>query len=447
LLSRSENGNVVGLQELQKLAASASTLPVNRIWFGFFSPTLVYQAGSKTLNATGLDLSNTGDYGFAALQNATKQLVAGGVEVYLSMGGWNYNCYPYLYARYSVGGYGTSTPNYWKIDQYGNGNLNNCVASNQFCYVCEPPSEGTSLNDFVIFPEVNGSTTWQQAASYVASKGSVTWNYNMIPGRPWTDTKTGITTTVPGSDAYLTGNRDPYADFVTLAKEIGATGIDLDYEEMWHADYFKTGPSGGPWTNSQTVYKYAAITQDLIINIKNIAPTLKLSTAAGAAGAWSGNWWGGNLKGIWLQVKQLYPDIMSFMSTGANAGGINVMTYDLSDNEQYYECPDPSCCSLDCQVNFYMGTYTQAGIPANVGYEVGTPAYPDPTHDPSHQLPLSKAMLQTITTTIQPKYPGGFFWELFKAADGQASPTEVAQAICKVLLPGNSRCSGTIPPV
>jgi len=135
------------------------------------------------------------------------------------------------------------------------------------------------------------------------------------------------------------------------------------------------------------------------------------------------------------------------MSTGTNAGGINVMTYDLSDNEQYYECPDPSCCTLECQVQFYMSTYDQAGIPANVGYEVGTPAYPDPTHDPTHQLPLTKAELQTITSTIQPKYSGGFFWELFKAADGQASPTDVAQAVCKVVLPGNSRCSGTIPTV
>jgi len=420
---------------------------VNRIWLGFFSPTMVYEAGSKTLKNTGLGLSTTGDYGFASLANYTKQLIAGGVEVFLSMGGWNYNCYPYLYARYSVGGYGTSTPNYWKIDQYGGGNINNCVESNQWCYVCEPPSEGTSLADFVIFPEPNGSSNWQQAATYVASKGSVQWNYNMIPGRPWTDTKTGITTTVPGTDAFMTGNRDPYADFITLAKEIGASGVDLDYEEMWFADYFKTGPSGGPWQNSQTVYKYAAITQDFIINIKNIAPSLKLSTAAGAAGAWSGNWWGGNLKGIWLQVNQLYPDIIRFMSTGANAGGVNVMTYDLSDNEQYYECPTTDCCTLECQVQFYMSTYDQASIPATVGYEVGTPAYPDPTHDPSHQLPLSTAELATITTNIQPKYSGGFFWELFKSPDGQASPTQVAQAICKVLLPGNSRCSGTIPTV
>ena len=49
-----------------------------------------------------------------------------GVEIYLSMGGWNYNCYPYAYMRYSIGttapdtpgGGGTGGaggPNWWKI--------------------------------------------------------------------------------------------------------------------------------------------------------------------------------------------------------------------------------------------------------------------------------------------------------------------------------------------
>lgn len=47
------------------------------------------------------------------------------------MGGWNYNCFPNAYTRYSVGGYGTTTPNYWKIDQYGGGDVNSCVESNQ----------------------------------------------------------------------------------------------------------------------------------------------------------------------------------------------------------------------------------------------------------------------------------------------------------------------------
>jgi len=247
---------------------------------------------------------------------------------------------------------------------------------------------------------------------------------------------------VPGNTHYISAKRDPYQDLVYLAKDLGASGVDLDYEEMWHADYYKTGPSGGPWQLTQTVYKYAAIAEDIIINIQNIQPSLLFSTAAGAAGAWSGSWWGGNLKGVWLYTNQWFPDVISFMT---KTSGVNVMTYDLSDNEQYYECPTTSCCTLDCQVQFYMSTFTQAGIDANVGYEVGTPAYPNPTEDPSHQLPLTTAELQTITTSTQPTFAGGFMWELYKDADGDATPTQVAQSICNVVLPGNSRCKGTIP--
>jgi len=408
----------------------------------------VYVPGSNTLKYTGLNVSTTGDAGFADLKSAISTLQASGVDVFLSVGGWNYNCFPYLYAYYSVGGYGTSTPNYWKIQQYGGGSLSGCTAANEYCYVCEPPSEGTDLNSFYIFPEPSYSSTWQQAVTFVQNSAGgqpPSWDTSMTPGSKWTDPKTGITTTVPGSNQFIQLKRDPYADMVYLCKDLGANGLDIDYEEFWHADYLKAG--SGPWTLDQTVYKYSAIMQDVIINIKAIYPKLKLSTAAGAVGAWSGNWWGGNMKGVWLETYQWYPSIINFMATGANAGGINVMTYDLSNNEQYYECPQPGICALDQQVAYYMSTYAQAGIPANVGYEVGTPAYPDPTHDPSHQLPLTQAMMNSILSSTQSQFKGGFFWEMYKPnpGPGQVSTTQLAQAICKVVLPGSSRCSGTIP--
>eukprot|EP01106_Pelomyxa_sp_JSP_P000152 TRINITY_DN1021_c0_g1_i1.p2 TRINITY_DN1021_c0_g1~~TRINITY_DN1021_c0_g1_i1.p2 ORF type:complete len:472 (+),score=193.10 TRINITY_DN1021_c0_g1_i1:102-1517(+) len=447
-LTRVTNGQPVGLSELQALAASASKLPITRLFLAFASPTMVYTPGSATLCTTGINASTSSDCGYAAIKSAVTQLRAGGVEVMLSMGGWNYNCFPYLYARYSVGGYGTSTPNYWKIQQYGGGDINNCVASNQYCYVCEPPSEGTTLASFSMFPEPDYSATWSQAVKYVtatAGGGAPVWNYEMVPGRPWTDTKTGITVTAPGTDAFYTAKRDPYADLVYLAADLGVSGIDIDYEEMWHADYYKLG--SGPYTLYQTVYKYAAIAKDVQLNIAAIAPSLKLGTAAAAVGAWSGNWWGGNLKGVWLYAQKWYPDLVAFMATGANAGGINVMTYDLSDNEQYYECPETNVCTLDQQVAYYMATYTTAKIAASVGYEIGTPAYPDPTHDPTHQLPLTTSELQIITTNTQPSYPGGFFWELYKSPSGYATVDQTAQAICNKLFPGNSRCTGSIPPV
>ena len=40
-----------------------------------------------------------------------------------------------------------------------------------------------------------------------------------------------------------------------LAKDLNAAGVDLDYEEMWHADYFKVGDGSGPWELPQTTYK------------------------------------------------------------------------------------------------------------------------------------------------------------------------------------------------
>ena len=39
-------------------------------------------------------------------------------------------------------------------------------------------------------------------------------------------------------------------------------------------------------------------------------------------------------------------------------------------------------------------------------YELGTPAYPDPTHDKTHQLPLTAEALMLIATTVQHKALG-----------------------------------------
>lgn len=90
------------------------------------------------------------------------------------------------------------------------------------------------------------------------------------------------------------------------------------------------------------------------------------------------------------------------------------MSYDLSKNPQFHECPADDICSLHEQVKFYMAAYKNASIPANVGYEIGTPAYPSPTHDPSNQLPLTKEEFQQIITTTQPQFDGGFFWAVYK---------------------------------
>ncbi|ORY37044.1 hypothetical protein BCR33DRAFT_769966 [Rhizoclosmatium globosum] len=213
------------------------------------------------------------------------------------------------------------------------------------------------------------------------------------------------------------GGRDPYVDLVYLAKDLGLDGVDLDYEEIWHADTFRAGTGLGPFTLDQTVYKYTAICYDIVNAIKKIYPKCKFATAAGAAGAWQGKFWGGNLKGLWYFVNLWYPDVIKFMSTGKNAGGINVMTYDVSANNAYFECPSGSTsdCDLAGQVKFYMNTYEKAGIPARVGYEVGQPAYPDPYSDAGDQLPLTQVGLTGILDGVPSANTlGGFFWELYK---------------------------------
>ncbi|KAF9435149.1 hypothetical protein BGZ76_006817 [Entomortierella beljakovae] len=437
-----------GPAKLKALADNAANIPINRLFLAFARPGMVYVPGSNTLEHVGLNYANTADFGFADLKAQVAKLQAGGVEVFLSVGGWNYGCFPYVYTYYSVGGYGTSTPNYYKIIENG-GSLSACTEANMWCYTCEPKSENTVLADFDIFPEPSNSATWKEAQQYVVAgaKGDTpVFHPEMVPGKSWTDTKNQQVNLVPGDGYYLTVNRDPYQDLVYLAKDLGLVGVDVDYEEMWHADYYKNGPAAGPWTSHQTVYKYATIMKDVLINIQAIQPTLKLGTAASAAGGLSTNWWGGNLKNIWYNMFKWYPDLYNFIATGANGGGVNVMTYDLSNNQEYYECPDSNTCSLSQQVNYYMNSYAANNMAAHVGYEIGIPAYPASDHDPTHQLPLIQSELTSILAAQGAK--GGFFWELYKSA-GTANNVEVtsaAQQICKAALGANTpRCSGVIP--
>ncbi len=75
LLSKvARNGEIVGLPELKVLAENAANLPMNRIWLSFFAPTLVYTPGSYTLEYARLNVSNTGDFGFADIRSAIQQL-------------------------------------------------------------------------------------------------------------------------------------------------------------------------------------------------------------------------------------------------------------------------------------------------------------------------------------------------------------------------------------
>jgi len=201
------------------------------------------------------------------------------------------------------------------------GTAEGCNATNQYCYVCEDPQQNETLADFRIWPEPYGSETWQLAVEYVEERADPnnfpvwnagacvsvrrcarlaanrthatlrarvrrpSWDADIIPNHTFVDTKNNNRTImVPGTDLYFRLDRDPYADMVSLAVDLGADGVDLDYEEFWHADYFRQGPR--PYDLQQTTYKFAAIVQDVMLNIAQSSnPGLMLAHAAGATGA------------------------------------------------------------------------------------------------------------------------------------------------------------------
>ncbi|KAI9330414.1 hypothetical protein BDR26DRAFT_871523 [Obelidium mucronatum] len=353
--------------KLALLAQNAATLPVNRLWLSFVRPDMYYEPGSNTLAGVGLNYNNTqADFGFAEIKKYTQQLQAGGVEVFLSMGGWDYNCWPYAYAKYSIDNYSHSSPTYQStIQKYGGGNFASCNEANQFCYACEPPSNGNTFDSFTIFPEPGNSALWKQAQDYVRSNNNLgvapVWHPELLGGQKYN----GFT--VPGNPTWANKGRDPYEDLVLLAKDLGLDGVDIDYEEFWHADMFKTDSSAGKDCSKgdcsllQTVFKFTAIMQDMRLAVQKHYPQLKVSTAASAAGAWAGTWWGGNHKGLSLNMVQAYPDLVQWIGSGANAGGWNVMSYDLS-NDPKVGCPTTNAadCTLDWTSCLLLGITHQS---------------------------------------------------------------------------------------
>lgn len=92
-----------------------------------------------------------------------------------------------------------------------------------------------------------------------------------------TDSKTGRSVPVPGNPDYINRGTNPYQDFVQLASDLGCTGVDLDYEEIWYGDWLGTG--NGPYENDQVMYKFGGILYDLDAAIKKIDSSIKLSAA------------------------------------------------------------------------------------------------------------------------------------------------------------------------
>lgn len=79
-----------------KALEESSNLPFNRIYIAFIRPDMVYT--SESLDSTGLEhLGSDGMAAFKNLKKFVKSMKDKQIEVFLSLGGWDWSCNPYWY--------------------------------------------------------------------------------------------------------------------------------------------------------------------------------------------------------------------------------------------------------------------------------------------------------------------------------------------------------------
>lgn len=304
---------------------------------------------------------------------------------------------------------------------------NDLACTGLFGYVCDPAAvnkvrrDNKSVADFSQLKEIINTFKLHGVETYIAVGG---WNFSCIP--EYYDVTAGkVDACGPAGEKYDSfpnpGSRNrfdnpisgqaadqAYRNVVQLASDLGVAGIDLDYEEFWHADlnayswrltpdsvqtpasspeYLDTAelmsqgkgplvyddnmqldPAQQPYPRimPDTVDKFAAILGSLYGAIDAIDPGLALSTAAPATGGipnmsanWGSNaqtshtyggaWWGGNLYGLIYNTALQYPDKIDRLST------IGIMSYDLSETDCGGDTNIP--CDLAGQVDYYYGSF------------------------------------------------------------------------------------------
>lgn len=327
---------------------------------------------------------------------------------------------------------------------------NDLACTGLFGYVCDTaatnkmPRDNQSTADFSRLKDVINTFKSNGVETYIAVGG---WNFSCIP--EYYDVTAGkVDACGPAGEKYDsfpnpgTRNRfdnqisgpaadQAYLNVVQLANDLGVAGIDLDYEEFWHADlnayswrltpdsvqppannveYIDTAslmsqgkgvlvyddnmqlvPAEQPYPRimPDTVDKFAAIMRSLYSAIDTINPELALSTAAPATGGipnmsanWGSNahtsntyggaWWGGNLYGLIYNAALQYPELVDRLST------IGIMSYDLSETDCGGDTNIP--CDLAGQVDYYYGSFfswLKSGDTVRPGHAVvkGSPSY------------------------------------------------------------------------
>ncbi|MGY3910117.1 glycosyl hydrolase family 18 protein [Aeromonas piscicola] len=330
-----------------------------------------------------------------------------------------------------------------------------------FGYICNTTTKknladnNKSTADFARLRDIINAFKVNGVETYIAVGG---WNFSCIP--EYYDVTAGkVDACGPAAEQYDsfpnpgTRNRfdnpisgqaadQAYRNVVQLANDLGVAGIDLDYEEFWHADlnayswrltpdsvqpptgnveYVDTAtlmsrgkgvrvyndsmqlnPAEQPYPRimPDTVDKFAAIMRSLYQAIDAINPELALSTAAPATGGipnmsanWGSNahtsntyggaWWGGNLYGLIYNTALQYPDLVDRLST------IGIMSYDLSETDCGGDTNIP--CDLAGQVDYYYGAFfswLKSGDTIRPGHAVikGSPSYASASIQPQKLL-------------------------------------------------------------
>ncbi|CAM3934842.1 glycosyl hydrolase family 18 protein [Aeromonas bestiarum] len=338
---------------------------------------------------------------------------------------------------------------------------NDLACTGLFGYICDTTTQNNladnnkSIADFSQLRDIINTFKLHGVETYIAVGG---WNFSCIP--EYYDVTAGkVDACGPAGEQYdsfpnpgprnrfdnlISGQAadQAYRNVVQLANDLGVAGIDLDYEEFWHADlnayswrltpdsvqppasnveYLDTAtlmsrgkgvrvyndsmqlnPAEQPYPRimPDTVDKFAAIMRSLYQAIDAINPELALSTAAPATGGipnmsanWGSNaytsntyggaWWGGNLYGLIYNTALQYPDLVDRLST------IGIMSYDLSETDCGGDTNIP--CDLAGQVDYYYGAFfswLKSGDTIRPGHAVvkGSPSYASAAIQPQKLL-------------------------------------------------------------